>query len=631
MTPELNPSDWYYIGEGAKHALFCYVGGSNDDDDSTPNSLSNSCDNRFLGRLLRLRKDILTTASLWEDDSSDCNVPTTRMGASYLEEEEEGKDDSVFYIRNFVVKCLPPIYIDIPEKINVEWSFLKGLYNQTIASGRIPKARRKDWVVTNTSKTQELFFPKSTTCSSMLINDLRRIHRHRQASTSIIQQPNSNSKEEYGCSITIEIKPKAGYLPFSPLVDPNHKCKYEQSRFLLLQRLFGQGYDVKKGWVASDASKSIESSQYDPLDFFSQEPSRMRKAIDALFRCPQNNLKASFNDRLIFGHGMPRDHDDDGSSECIMSNKILAKCLHSDPEKKDSSSHSSAVPSWTTMLLQQVLTDTLIVIFSFSSNKDENESSLLRELLNAQSLDIIDADGAILVYNRLVEEFHNGSNKAAESAIDGYAAARRTRVIDPDGSRTSSSTTSIKLMRKTPFDTSYLSNNLEEFCKEIAKFDAGNAAGEVPQPERYDESRTRTVELMNTLTEEDCYFLLVNWLFSLAMCDTSIFVTLQLVSSLQAKEESNDESVHCEQKHESNPSTTPEEQPRPVRVVVDRNIDKHSGGPGRLRWSPSPASGRSDVSFLYEVKMVDLDRKPASKLRKRQERESLFQFLPIAN
>ncbi|KAH0792740.1 inositol-pentakisphosphate 2-kinase IPK1-like [Histomonas meleagridis] len=78
--------------------------------------------------------------------------------------------------------------------------------------------------------------------------------------------------------ISIEIKPKWGFLPDCPLI-PSDSIKRRVSRFQLMQR-----YKFKLGQI-----KSITS--YDPLDLFSGERSSISKAITDITTNPQSNLK----------------------------------------------------------------------------------------------------------------------------------------------------------------------------------------------------------------------------------------------------------------------------------------------------------------------------------------------------
>lgn len=79
--------------------------------------------------------------------------------------------------------------------------------------------------------------------------------------------------------ITIEIKPKSAVIPSSPLISPDQQIKKEMVPFHLMQL-----YKLFKG-------KTKSLSTYDPTDLYSKNRLLVKKALRALFKHPQNNLR----------------------------------------------------------------------------------------------------------------------------------------------------------------------------------------------------------------------------------------------------------------------------------------------------------------------------------------------------
>ena len=76
-----------------------------------------------------------------------------------------------------------------------------------------------------------------------------------------------------------ELKPKCGFLPTSPLMDPRTaQLKRRHSSYVMQQRLKMKGGSIQ------------EVSGYDPLDLFSGRRDRISSALSALAQCPQNNF-----------------------------------------------------------------------------------------------------------------------------------------------------------------------------------------------------------------------------------------------------------------------------------------------------------------------------------------------------
>ncbi|XP_010540332.1 PREDICTED: inositol-pentakisphosphate 2-kinase isoform X2 [Tarenaya hassleriana] len=89
--------------------------------------------------------------------------------------------------------------------------------------------------------------------------------------------------------ISVEIKPKCGFLPTSRFIREGNTVKRSVTRFKMHQILKLHDNEVS------------ELSEYDPLDLFSGSKERIHRAIKALYSTPQNNFRVFLNGALLFG------------------------------------------------------------------------------------------------------------------------------------------------------------------------------------------------------------------------------------------------------------------------------------------------------------------------------------------
>lgn len=515
----MDASEWRYVGEGGKHALFAY----------DPDKISGE---RWRGRLLRIaKKDFHCVAA---------------------EQSLSESDDPLYYLRNVVAPSLDP-YVDIPDIIELDCFFLKKLRQITLLDGRIPTSREGDWSLLPSSTPHHY----TGTIRGLLVQDYRLLSVTDPISDKLMQDRR----------ISIEIKPKAGYIAFSPLVHPLHRVKYQQSRFSLLQKLHQQGH-VDKGWTKS--LHRVKMSEYDPIDLFSNETTRMRKAIASLFSCPQNNLRIWYNDSQLIGHGY------DVAESRMLSKEIFENMFE------------LAVPKSLERQLESTLGGIILSILY--------HETLLQKLLKMQQLDILDSDGAILVYQRLVE-FCNGSHKTAETLLDSLDSLKTIG----DERECVLKNSPFVMCSPDTLNVKFLYSEIAEFREKI------RSTPTLPPTCELDECRAKVQRIIESLSVEECRFFLLNWLFSLAMCDVSIFLTFQRIR--REKEVPN---TACCSSHRA-------------QVLVP-NITVLKGATAGLGQF-SCTVNKKTVHFAYNIRLVDCDKKPASKLRKRQEFEQVFRHL----
>ncbi|GKZ01461.1 hypothetical protein MPSEU_001096700 [Mayamaea pseudoterrestris] len=340
-------TDWTYAGEGGKHALFAFQGDMSDD---------------RTGFLLRVSKSDLAQSE-W---IVKCEQETSDKGL-----DGHGDDNCVKFIQEMFACKISKHYIDCPRQVLLPWSFLQSLRRQTVFqhANDIPSRRKHDWTM-----------PKP----EMQMNDFPA-----HASGMLVRNYKHWTSIDDGDCIAVEIKPKAGYTAFSPLVDPQRRCKYLKSRFALLQDLYCQGVIVKQ-WSSSNST--VTRSNYDPLDLFSNNYARMEAAIRALMDNPQNNLRIWCCGGFMMGVGNCQDGNHDDSTRNW---NALADYLHVSPDQAP----SALISALTSILLQE---------------------PLLQQILAFQRLDVIDGDGAVLLYQRLVHLL-DGSNDSAHALLNDYS------------------------------------------------------------------------------------------------------------------------------------------------------------------------------------------------------------------
>jgi hypothetical protein len=546
----MNAEDWTYTGEGGKHALFLYQ------PKQRPEKI-------YEGRLLRLTKRDLAISSVSVDVNEEnlCRRSASTPSPSHNSSSPEDSN-SFTYIREIIVPRLSP-YLDLPEKVSLDWKFVKEIRDQTMAQVRVPSGRQEDWkLIGNETKEKEKSSQVPAPHASALL-----LFDYRFSRCQSIALPAINSRERHYSCISVEIKPKAGSLAISPLVDPTRRAKYQFSRFAIMQRLYRDGH-VTKPWMEADSSSSLfEPSQYDPLDFFSGDLHRIRDAVQNLFTCPQNNLKVWLGDEALVGGSRARPSP-------------KWERLGNDWWSVDDSCSPSAtnVESFVVDMVASVL----------------GGENILSNLLPLQKLDIMDADGAILLYDRLVQ-LVGGSRDDAERLLDD--AIPGTPLQD-----TETTSDLHPLLLNSPLSPPNGScATMNCVCEEIERFarQLDHALPSLPSEKDMESARLSALRLLQDLSAEECRFLLQNYLLSLAMCDVSFFITIYPAST--AAEDLEENTIGA----------------RPFTIISKQEEDK----PGMIAFRGDASTGIKRGVYFYEIKVIDCDRKPAKKLRLRRAKE----------
>ncbi|KAJ2474946.1 hypothetical protein EV174_005453, partial [Coemansia sp. RSA 2320] len=222
----LVPDDWSYMGEGNANILFAYNGDSAE----------------LRGWLLRLTK-------------CDCVAGSDTNIASWSNELRI-KSTNVIYACNVIGPLLGPEYILPQRLVALEKGFL---------------------------------------CNLMLacepLRPAHRTHRHIDVERSVgvltlNQLLNSavNGGSRLSQSVTVELKPKWGFMPSANLVSPQNAVKSRTCRYCMHQ--------LTKHGVP-------HVSSFCPLDLFSKTRCRVVQALDSLAQSPQNNMRLFVNGQHV--------------------------------------------------------------------------------------------------------------------------------------------------------------------------------------------------------------------------------------------------------------------------------------------------------------------------------------------
>ncbi|OMO75216.1 hypothetical protein COLO4_26258 [Corchorus olitorius] len=315
-------ADWVYRGEGAANLVLAYTG-------SSP---------VFIGKVMRIQKSqrngkngvngngTLTTHErlLWRENKELLASPSREI----VEQ---------LYVTHVMSPLLGPEHVDAGMRVLVTKEFLESVAKNVICL-------RPAWRV----DSSEIDANRD---SVLIISD-----------HSIF--PNGTHKA--GPCISVEIKPKCGFLPISRFIAEENAVKRTTSRFRLHQALKLHNHEIS------------EFSKYNPLDLFSGSRDGIAKAIEALYATPQNNFRVFLNGSLVFG-GLGGGTD----NTTVRVGEAFEEALKS-VVKADKGLRTTG--------FIQLVTD---AVYS---------SGVLNQLLEVQKLDNYDIEGAIHAYYNIISQ-----------------------------------------------------------------------------------------------------------------------------------------------------------------------------------------------------------------------------------
>ncbi|KAJ3149934.1 Inositol-pentakisphosphate 2-kinase [Geranomyces variabilis] len=242
----MDPTHWAYKGEGNANLVLSYVG---------PEAA-------LMGRVLRLRKAT--------DDDLDAS-----------EHSPFTLDYELGFQRHVIAPLLGAEYVAPADLVDVSLAFLEEI-SRRVSAARPPGRR---------SRPLDLSQPHA-----VLIKDLTYVPQRRDGKAVT--------------TIAVEIKPKWGFLPTSPLIAPEHAVKRRTCRYCMHQQWKAKVAATAQNPPHAAAHDGYVANTFCPLDLYSRDRARVRAAFDALLPNPQNNLR-------LFVDGQPTLLDSDQARKTL--------------------------------------------------------------------------------------------------------------------------------------------------------------------------------------------------------------------------------------------------------------------------------------------------------------------------
>ncbi|KAL3022727.1 hypothetical protein AAZX31_04G029500 [Glycine max] len=315
---EKDAGEWVYRGEGAANLVLAYTG-------SSPT---------FIGKVMRIRKCPRNGAEGMCMRSPSALTAHERLLWKDVDELISSSDNEIacqLFSHHVMKPLLGPKYIDAGMLVGVSREFLELVEKNVIC-------QRPAWRVDNAQVDMHR--------DSVLLMSDHSLFTH----GNLVSIP----------CISVEIKPKCGFIPLSRFISEGTAIKRRITRFQMHQAL-----KLHQGEISL-------LSEYNPLDLFSGSKERIYKAIKDLFTTPQNNFRVFMNGSLIFG-GLGGGAEDTNFGIAKAFEDALKSVIQAD---------------------NGLCTENLLTIVAEAVQK----SGVLDRLLDVQKLDNVDIEGAIHAY-----------------------------------------------------------------------------------------------------------------------------------------------------------------------------------------------------------------------------------------
>lgn len=282
--------------------------------------------------------------------------------------------------------------------------------------------------------------------------------------------------------LSIELKVKCGLKATTPfVVGTVADIKLHMSRYRLMQLHKQAKASRKNGW-----GTFVGLSDYNPLDIFSGHPVRIKTALCTLLMNPQNNFRLSLNSKHIYGW----DKQDVQSLFDSLQESSFWECAD---RQEGQESDVLRTPLEVLGQLGSIF-DALAAVLS--------EEPVLRRLHDMQRLDMLDSEGAAVVYARLVEVV--GS---ADRAMELFEQV---------------------MLSSTDLEMSVQPGAVGELASIVQALHALRITSHMSE----EEHRVRLAqahEVISQATSEQCLHLMKMWMLALIAKDASVMVTARRI------------------------------------------------------------------------------------------------------
>jgi Inositol-pentakisphosphate 2-kinase len=453
----------------------------------------------------------------------------------------ESSATSMAYARDIVAPLFGRQYVDLDHEVTLRDSEVQQLLAEIAAHrapGRLASTddsglRSEDAVVTR-DKTS-MWLPTANISSSS----------------------SSSSISDASGVLTLEIKPKLGASPRSLLVPQGHsRLKYSIDRYTALQRykmhMQAQGEGVPWGSMQS-------VGEYKPLQFFKGGVNGLEQSLIALIECPQNKLKVFVNGALVPLNRSSSATADDAADD------IQQQQQQQSNEQTITSSYTAVAAAASSTL--GITAEALSTIVAHVLHAEP----LISNILATQQLDILEVEGAVVVYNRLLQLCENNEQ------------------------------TVVTLLQQAAAGNGWSANHSDcvqrfEHLKDVLYTDEPHTLSEAELHTKH----AAACEAVNTLLcTDDCVLLLTLWSLAQAAADCSIMLSLSKRTAAGDSSISNNTAAAAA-----------------ATAVVGASANR-----GNRLQSSECAGQIGDVSYCLCA--VDVGPKPSNQLQKQQKREPL--------